>query len=202
MAGRGALPGFLEKIPQDGARELRAGGVLFRQGDPATHLFVLQSGQVKLERITAEGRRVLMYRALAGDTIAEAALFASSYHCDAVAVEPSRVLRLPGGAVRDALRSDPEAADALLAHLAGQVRSLRTRLETRSILSARDRILHHLRISASEDGRVALRSSLMGLAAELGLAHETLYREMAALEREGRVERRGRILRLRDDPGL
>ena len=49
-----------------------------------------------------------------------------------------------------------------------------------------------LRLQArGADGAVMLKGTWKDFAAELGLTHETLYRTMAALERAGRLRRRG-----------
>jgi DNA-binding Lrp family transcriptional regulator len=48
-----------------------------------------------------------------------------------------------------------------------------------------------LRTSQS-NSEIDLKHSFKHLASELGLAHETLYRELAALEREGIIKRDAR----------
>jgi hypothetical protein len=71
--------------------------------------------------------------------------------------------------------------------------TLRTRLEQRNIHSARDRIRHYLAVNVGADGRtVVLSGSLKELAAELGLAHEALYRTLAQMETDGEITRNER----------
>lgn len=96
------------------------------------------------------------------------------------------------------LRSHPEKTEQLIALLASQVRTLRTKLEIRNILSARERILQFFYLSAHPDtGEIFLDISLKNLAEELGLAHETLYREMAKLDKEGIIKRKNNKVVLR-----
>jgi CRP-like cAMP-binding protein len=64
-------------------RDLRAGATLFRQGDPAVAVYVIERGRIALVRHTSEGRRVTLFTAGAGESFAEAALFSEVYHCDA-----------------------------------------------------------------------------------------------------------------------
>ena len=45
-----------------------------------------------------------------------------------------------------------------------------------------------------------LSGTLMDLAAEIGLSHESLYRTLAALEREGAIARNGDAIVLRKRP--
>jgi CRP/FNR family transcriptional regulator, dissimilatory nitrate respiration regulator len=176
-------------------RKLKAGQSLFRQGDPAIGLYEVISGKVRLARVDRSGREAVLYSAGAGDTIAEASLFAPAYHCDAIATTSSVVRLYPKAALLGELQRDPEAAQAFMAMLAQQVMSLRTRLEQRNIHSARERVRHHLAINVGADGRtVALKGTLKELAAMLGLTHEALYRTLAEMEAEGEIERlKGRI---------
>src|ERR1017187_10310014 len=71
----------------------------------------------------------------------------------------------------------------------------RSRIEQRNIRSARERVRHFLKVNAGADGRtVDLQGTLKDLAAELGLTHEALYRNLAALERSGEIKRaKGKI---------
>jgi len=153
----------------------------------------VETGRLRLLRHTAEGTEVAVAAARAGETLAEAALFAETYHCDAVADVPSRVEIFSCGEILPALRADPELSLRWIAHLAGQVQWLRGRLELRTIRSARERILAGLAVAPEA---AAGDRPLRELAADLGLAPEVLYRTVAALEAEGAIEREGRCLRL------
>ena len=51
---------------------------------------------------------------------------------------------------------------------------------------------NYLALAAGPDGRtMPLDGALMGLASEIGLSHEVLYRTLAELEKEGLVSRSG-----------
>jgi CRP-like cAMP-binding protein len=171
-------------------RELEEGEALFRQGDKAVAIFEVEGGRLRLIRNTAAGRPVVLHSARAGELFAEAALFATIYHCDAVAAAPSRVRVYPKRELLAAFRTDPALSERFMALLARQIISLRASLEERNIRSARERVLHHLALAAGPDGRtMPLEGTLMDLAVEIGLTHEALYRTLAELEKEGVVRR-------------
>lgn len=173
-------------------RRLAAGEALFHQGDPARAIFEVLSGRVLLVRHTVAGQRVLLHNARPGDLLAEGALFAEAYHCDAAAAVVSEVRVLPRPALLDALRQNPALALGLAGTLAHQVQALRGGLALRDLRPAGERVLAALALRAGPDGRsVRLPGTLMEFAAEIGLTHEALYRTLAALVREGRVERTG-----------
>jgi len=120
-------------------RDLAAGAALFRQGDPAVAVYVIERGRLAMVRHTAEGRRVTLFTAGPGESFAEAALFSEVYHCDAVAEIPSRVTVVPKADLHALLKQRRQASDRLMARLAHQVQALRARLELRNIRSARER---------------------------------------------------------------
>ncbi|HEX7968760.1 MAG TPA: Crp/Fnr family transcriptional regulator, partial [Stellaceae bacterium] len=172
-------------------------------GDEATAIFAVERGRLRLIRHTVDDRRVVLHTARAGELFAEAALFSRTYHCDAVADTPARLRVLSKPKLLAAFRADPELALRFMAILARQVMSLRTRLELRSIRSARERVLQHLLLAAAGDGRtVRIEGTLMDLAAEIGLTHEALYRALAALESDGAIARTPDGIRLLEPPAV
>ncbi len=179
-------------------RVLKAGEYLFRIDTQTVGLFEVVKGRIKLVRTDPSGRETVLYVAGAGDTVAEASLFSPVYHCDALASTDSLVRVYPKAAVLAAFRDDPKAAQLFTAMLGRQVMELRTRLEQRSIHSARDRIRHYLTLNTGADGRtVRLPGTLKDLAAELGLAHEVLYRTLAEMAADGEIERLRGAIRLK-----
>ena len=177
-------------------RSLARNEVLFRQGDKVTAIYFVETGRLRLERRTFDGRVLILGTTPAGEFFVEAALFADIFHCDAVATEPSRVRVYPKTAVLNVLRTDPGSAMSFLALVARQVIELRQQLELMKVRSAKDRVMLYLDFNAGPDGRtVNLRGQLQDVASELGMTREALYRTLASLEGAGAIERAGvRIL--------
>lgn len=171
-------------------RSLARGEILFHKDDATVGIYQIEEGQVRLSRIDQTGREIVLYVATASDLIAEASLFSKVYHCDAVAVTDARARLYPKEALLTEFRRNPEAAEAFASRLAHELMALRTRLELRNIRSAKERVLNYLALNAGADGRtIAMRRTVKGLAAELGLTHEALYRTLAKLEAEGAIAR-------------
>lgn len=172
-------------------RTLVAGESLFHQGDAAAAIFVVESGELRLVRRTIDGRLVTLHTARTGEPFAEAALFAETYHCDAVATVPSRVRVCPKAALLAALRHEPAHWEKLAAGLARQVHALRMRHELRNVRSAPERVLQYLALVAGPDGRtVRIEGKLQDIAAELGLTREAFYRALSRLTDEDAIERK------------
>lgn len=176
-------------------RALKAGQVLFRAGQRSTGLFEVTSGSVRLVRVDRTGRETVLYVASSGETLAEASLFASVYHCDAIAITDAVVRRYPKDKMLAEFTLNPAVAQAFMAMLAQRVMDLRARLEQRNIHSAHDRVWHYFALNVRSDGcTVRVRGTLKDLAAELGLTHEALYRTLADMAAAGQIERlKGKI---------
>ena len=195
------MAALLQSLCKSRQRDIPAAGAVFRQGDPASDIFLVVHGQVRLVRYTDEGEALTLFRARAGQTFAEAALFADRYHCTALADRDSQVALFSKDELLASLGSHPPLMMRLIALLSRQVRDLRTLLEVRSIRSAPDRILQYLRLQADpKSGIFIVNTTLKDIAHELGLAHETLYRELTALEKEGIIKRDGPTIHLQSDP--
>jgi CRP/FNR family transcriptional regulator len=154
-------------------RSLARNELLFRQGDKVRAIYFIEEGRLRLERRTFDGRLLFLGSTPAGEFFVEAALFADSFHRDAVASEPSRVY--PKAMVLNALCTDPASAMSFLADVAHQVIELRQRLELMKVRSAKERLMLYLDSNTGPDGRtVQLRGQLQDIASDLGLTREAL----------------------------
>ncbi len=193
---RDAVPIGEALAAQARPRRLARREYAFRQGERARAVFFVLEGEVQLCRVGRRGERLILHRARPGEYFAEAALWSERYHCDAVAARPVRLLAIPAAKFREALRRDAELAERWIALLSRQLQGARARAERAALTGAEERIRHYLAThGAGPGGAVELRGSLKDLAAELGLAHETLYRTLARMQKAGSIERAGKCLR-------
>ncbi len=183
-------------------RSLARNEVLFRQGDKVTAIYFIEAGRLRLQRRTFDGRLLTLGTTPAGEFFVEAALFADTYHCDAVATEPSRVRLYPKAVLLNALRTDPGSAMFFLTLIARQVMQLRQRLELMKVRSAKDRVMLYLELNVAADGHsVNLPGHLQDIASDLGLTREALYRTLASLEQAGAIERADACIVIKKSPG-
>lgn len=184
-------------------RALARNEVLFRQGDPVTAIYFLETGRLRLDRRTFDGRTLVLGTTSASRFFVEAALFAEIFHCDAVATEPSQVCIYPKLDVLNALRTNSSNAISFLKLLAHEVIEVRQRLEIMKVRSATERVMLYLDLNAGADGHtVELKGELQELAGELGLTREAFYRTLASLERAGAIKREGTRILLKRSLGV
>ena len=164
--------------------------MLYRRGDPATAVFALEKGRMQLFSYTTEGKRVPLYVVRPGECISEAALYAEFYCSDVVAEVPSRVVAFPKKVLLETLRTCPDLAAAFATSLTMRFNILRVRLELRNLRSARERILQYLALTApTGQNQVELDRPLKSIADDLGLTHESFYRTLTKLVKEGVITR-------------
>lgn len=189
------LPKALSVLAE--VKSFEPGELVFRNGSAARHVHFLARGQVTLSRFGPQGEPVSIHVALAGEYFAEASLHGERYHCDAVVVQAAVVASIPSTVLRELLRRDPDFALQWVAILSQQLRQTRARVERLSLKGAAARVRHLLLTEGKGAGhRYTLRGSVKDLASELGLTHEALYRTLAAMERDGIVERNGSTIAL------
>ena len=190
----GLTPGALRALAARGIeRRYATGQVLFRAGDDAKGLFVVQSGRVRIARQVA-GRGQVVHAEGPGGTLGEIPLFtAAPYPATATATEPTRCLVFARDAVREAIAADPELALRLLGGLAHRVRGLIARLDRLAFASVRARLAAFIgeRAARSLGPVVSLGMTQGHLAEELGTVREVVVKELAALRRAGMIEPRG-----------
>ena len=192
---------FFERLegacPLGGTRSiaLGPGQSLFRQGDEPPGLPYLTDGRIDLVRHTETGRSVRIHVARAGETFAEASIFADHCHCDAVATQHSQVQLLPKRFVLGAFETQPALGQVFSLHIAHSLMTARRLLELRAITPLTERVLARLSDLADATGIVPRETSLMSIAADLDVTPPALYRTIAALEKRGLLTRpeRGRV---------
>lgn len=201
-----AFADLLAALPSTARRQrhLAPGEMLFAAGEPVESFFLVVSGSVRLVRHAADGSALVLHIARAGAPVAEASLFAASYHCDAIA-ETATTLEAGGkSALLDRLTRHGAEALLLLRHVAHELQRTRDRAQILARRSARERVLAYLAGCdlAATNGEIVLDRPWKAVADELALTHEALYRTLAALEREGLLRRAaGRRVQLRPSAG-
>jgi CRP-like cAMP-binding protein len=157
-------------------------------------MFYVVTGEVTLERTGLQGESVVLQRTRLG-FVSEASLKTAKYHCDALAISETNVIKVPIKALAAALDRDPDFASRWISMLNTEIKRLRLHCERLSMKSVRDRVLHLIH-TEGKNGRFPVNTGLKSLAGELGVTHEALYRTLAALEKDKKIRREEGLLAL------
>jgi CRP-like cAMP-binding protein len=167
---------------------------LFLTGKIPQSMFYVVAGEVTLERTGLQGEPVVLQRTRLG-FVSEASLKVAKYHCDALAITDSNVIKVPAKELAAALDRDPEFASRWISMLNAEVKRLRLHCERLSMKSLKDRVLHLIN-TEGVNGEYQVNTGLKSLAGELGVTHEALYRTLAALEKTKTIRREDGLLAL------
>jgi CRP-like cAMP-binding protein len=178
------MSGLIEALSNLPSRPVSAatGETLFHAGDPVRFLYLVRSGCMHLTRFDAEGGAAVMQRAVAGTALAESSIFSEVYHCDAVAVADTELLRIALPDLRRAAREAPGLMEAIARHLAREVQRTRIRVEVLAKRTVRERLDAWLALG---DGQWPARGTMAAIAQDIGVSPEAFYREMQRRRRAG-----------------
>lgn len=167
---------------------------IFLTGARPEWMFYVVSGEITLERTGLQGEPVVLQRTRHG-LVSEASLKSGKYHCDAVAIVDTTVVKIPIRELSAALGCDPTFASRWIDMLNGEVRRLRLHCERLSMKSVKDRVLHLIN-TEGQNGSYAVATGIKSLAGELGVTHEALYRTLATMEKAKIIRRADGVLAL------
>jgi CRP/FNR family cyclic AMP-dependent transcriptional regulator len=168
------------------SRVFSSGGILCTQGEPTTHVFILQSGWVKIITVTSEGREVLEALRRAGEVVGEIAGQVTGYRTATVrALGPVRALIVSDGIFGDFLNVHPLAAQAYRQAMAEVQQVAYERQRSQTLLSGAQRLagllldLTERRGPVGQDASATLLLLSQGeLASLIGASRSTVTRAL------------------------
>lgn len=165
------------------------GGVIFRQGDAATSIFIVLHGFVKLMRIAPNGDETLINICSGGESVCEAlAPEGGFYRVSAEAVGPVSALRLSAARFARVLSESPALAAAVIDEATSKISVLIGEIESLKGQNADQRLARFI-LSLCPHGKESCSFRLPYdkrlIAARLGVKQETLSRAFAKLRELG-----------------
>lgn len=176
-------------------RTLAAGTVLFTAGEECRGLYIVESGRVRIYRLSPEGREQVLHIEGPGRAVAELPLFdGGPYPASAVTVEESRLVFLPRADFEHLYRTNPDAAHAIIRGLGKRLRHLVHVTETLAFRDVAARLALLLAgygeragVRTPEGVELTLGRTQEELALEIGAARESVSRALKQLQKKGLV---------------
>ncbi len=201
--GEHAAPNWGVSLVPRAAMSLRRGDALFRAGEPALNAYFLDSGWTALQRLSAAGRSFTLAWCEQGAALGLAeTLLGLPYQATAIMVTAGAVRRVTQQELRAQLRAGGRPAEGLMEALSRSWNEMADRLAALGLAdSAPQRLAHFVLEWAAEDGhRPPLRHE--EIAAQCGLARETVSRLVSEWRRNGIAAVRGGRAVVRDHARL
>jgi len=176
-------------------RDLAQGEVLFQMGEKAAGLFVIASGQIRAFRMNPQGREQTIHVERAGAVLAEVPVFDDGpYPATAIAEEPTTVLFLDRGGIREFMLQHPQVGLTALRLMAQRLRGHAELVDALSLQQVGQRLARFLLAQGRDRGfrtrsglQVDLEFSNEELAHRIGSVREVVSRGLTRLERDGLI---------------
>ena len=149
---------------------------VFHLGDPVRVVHFVESGSIQLVRHQKVGAVLLLQRAGPGSVLAEASLYSSAYHCDAISLGDATTRAYSKADLKRLLGQNRDFSEAWARRLSQELQSARLHAEILSLKTVAERLDAWL---AWKDGILPVKGERKSLASQLGVSPEALYREIA-----------------------
>ena len=179
---------------------------IFTEGEPATGLYIVHSGRVKIYKLSFDGKEQILHILGPGEPFAEVAVFTgSSYPANAMAMEKSQILFIPRKEFQELIQRQPSLALSMLATLSMRLRQFANMIENLSLKEVPGRLAVHLLLLSEENKgaeQVKLTMAKTQLASLLGTIPETLSRILTKMAKQGYITSQGSEITLLNRQGL
>lgn len=174
--------GFLDRLCLDDLNALRRAGspmtfepgeCIFLQGDVHSGIFLVEEGRVRIYYAGPSGKEITLAYWSPGHFIGGPEVFGGGLHMwSGVAVEPSRLLYLPGARLRHLAARVPAVAIALIEGLVAKGKCYSALVQMLGTRSVTERLAQLLLILASTDA--SARDDGVNLVVDRRITHEQL----------------------------
>jgi CRP/FNR family transcriptional regulator, cyclic AMP receptor protein len=175
------------------------GAVMFVEGDPSTHVFVLVDGWVKIVGVTSDGHELTLALRGRGDTVGEVAGETTGYRSATVqAVGTVRALIVPYERFSSFLDSHDGADRAYRRMVTQRWNDAESMLRARSVTSGAQRLAGLLLELADSELQTAMTLTQEELASLTGASRATVTRALSNWRRRGIIRTGQRDIAITD----
>ena len=186
-------------------QQFKRGTTIFAEGDRGVGFYILIEGQVKIYKMSMDGKEQTLHIFGPGEPFAEAAVFTGkSYPAYADAMQDSRVLFIPREAFVTLIGKNPALAMNMLGALSQRLKKFAGMIEALSLKEVPGRLAAHLLLLSGQQGgdEFNLNIGKAQLASILGTIPETLTRIFKKMSEGGYIEVQGAKIRIVNRAGL
>jgi CRP-like cAMP-binding protein len=187
-------------------RRYGPGEIVFSEGDPCEGLFVVETGLVRIFKVSASGREQVLTLEGPGASVAELPVFdGGNYPASASAELPSELLFVGKKDIRGLCLEHPEVALKVLRVVSARLRRLVTIVEELSFSTVRRRLAAYLLREARSQGKRGAHGieftftvSNQELASRIGTVRELVSRNLSRLQAAKLIKLDGRTVIIPD----
>lgn len=184
------------------------GDSLFNKDDTAQSMYLVVKGKVSLFRLMPNGDEKLFKVFLAGELIAEMAMFMTPrvYPMSARVDQETQLLAFHYTDVLSVFTKSPGISTKVMGYMSNRIHHLMDTVNILTQVNANQRLVMRLaeiyRLQLKQEGKVFLPVTKKLLATQLGMTPETLSRAIKKLKGDGFIVESGNQITLIDIPAL
>ena len=181
-------------------RSCKRGDILFREGELASGFFVVETGKVKVYKLSPEGKERILHVVLPGQSFADAAIFADGcYPAFAETLSSAELLFFPKDEFLNLLHIHSRLAINMIAGLSKYLRQFTVQIEDLTFRDVPARLARFLTdLGGDRKTHLLLPYSKAQLASNLGTTSETLSRTLRKLADEDIIRVSGKNIEVLD----
>jgi CRP/FNR family transcriptional regulator, dissimilatory nitrate respiration regulator len=187
-------------------KHYRKGECIYTEGDESNGFYLVVEGQVKIFKLSSDGKEKILHIFTDGEPIGEVVMFSGSeFPASAETLVKSQLAFIPRKAFIDLIAEHPSLALNMMAVLSKRLKQFTAQIEELSLKDVPGRLAGYLLYLSREqkaDDRVALTITKGQLASLLGTIPETLSRMMSKMAGQKLIDVQGRDIALLDIEGL
>lgn len=188
------------------SKSYEKGERVFCDGELGAGFFIVEKGQIKVFKMSTEGKEVILHICGPGDPFGQVAMFGDQrYPAWAEALCKSTLLLFPREAFLRLIEGKPQIAMSMFYDLSLKLRQLTSQVESLALKEVPGRLASYLIYLAEgqkNPGAVTLDTSKSQLASMLGTTPETLSRILSDMASRGLIETDRRDITLLDQKSL
>lgn len=190
---------IIEKVYQNGES-------IFIEGDDSDGFYLIDSGKVKVYKMSPDGKEKILHILNSGEPFGEVAVFTGTrFPANADAIKKSTLLFIPKKKFIALISANPALALNMMAVLSKRLRQFASQIEELSLKDVPGRLAGYLLIVHEENQfkpDITLSITKGQLASLLGTIPETLSRIMAKMSSQHLIDVQGKDIILKDVNGL
>ncbi len=180
--------------------------MIFQEGDRADGFYIVQTGNIKVFKLSLEGKEQILHIYGPGHIFGEVPVFeGKTFPASAMALEDSRIVFLPRTRFVQLIARAPALAMNMLADLSRRLREFTVQIESLSLKEVPSRLAAYILTLSSEQGnenQVTLPISKVQLANLIGTSPETISRALKKLSGLGLIQVESKDILIRNPDGL
>lgn len=196
-----------EALFQRFGKDISAGTVLFREGEPGREMYVIQSGMVAISKRVRDAEKVLAVLG-AGEFFGEMSIISNKpRNATAVVETDAKLLVIDPRTFEAMIRGNAEIAVRMIKKLADRLSEAHAQIESLLLADPPSRVIHHLLHVCQSRGRATERGTevefpLRELPKDLAVGEPAARFLFSQLERAGLIETAGERVTVRDTQQL